>query len=282
MELKSLLGGNLLPLDKRFYCSMPASRNVGDGISLGMINLRNVVVVLFAAMLLAVPVVQADPAMASPESQLILSRYLDASQSHEAVLRGVSMEVDIDASLPKLKKAGKLRALRSISKVGRITYRVLGFQGDDTIKKDVIGRYLTAEQQTQQTDDKYAITPANYKFKFKGKQRLENGREAYAFQLQPKKKAVGLFKGEMWLDANTYLPVVERGRLVKNPSIFFKKVDFERQFAILNGVAVPQRMNSRINTRMFGTVEVNINYSHFASTATTSEVSSVFHTAGTE
>ena len=47
---------------------------------------------------------------------------------------------------------------------------------------------------------------------------------------------------------------------VKNPSIFFKKVDFERAFAIQNGVSVPARMNSTIHTRIVGVVELDVNY----------------------
>jgi hypothetical protein len=195
----------------------------------------------------------------------IINKYLQATQTHEDSLRGVSMQVDINADVPSLKEHGRLRALRKISNVGQITYHVLGFQGDNTIKNQVIARYLQAEQQGQ-GDQSLAITPANYKFKFKG-QKEENGRKLYVFQLAPRKKRVGLFKGEIWLDANTALPVYEKGRLVKNPSIFFKKVDFERAFAIQNGLAVPQSMSSTIDVRLIGKVHLNIDYSNFTPTS---------------
>ena len=147
-----------------------------------------------------------------------------------------------------------------MSNVGRITYRVLGFQGDNTVKKDVIARYLQADQQGQ-NDANLTLSPTNYKFKFKGVKRTDNGQDAYVFQLTPRKKRVGLFKGELWLDASSCLPLYEKGRLVKNPSIFFKKVDFERAFLIQNGVSVPARMNSTIHTRIVGKVELYVNYS---------------------
>ena len=199
----------------------------------------------------------------SGDSESIIARYLQASQLHEDVLRGASMEVDINASVPGLKKEGRLRALRKISKVGQITYRVLGFQGDNTVKKEVIARYLTAEQQAQ-GDEKMSITPANYKFKLKGRKSLQMGGNVYIFALTPRKKQVGLFKGEVWLDATTCLPVLEKGRLVKNPSIFFRRVDFERAFSIQNGAAVPSHMKSTIDTRLIGKVELNIDYTHYA------------------
>jgi hypothetical protein len=202
------------------------------------------------------------------QSDAIISKYLQATQTREDVLRGASMQVDINANVPKLKEHGRLRALRNISKVGQITYHVLGFQGDNTVKNQVIARYLQAEQQGQ-GDQTLAITPTNYKFKYKGEKSTQQGAQVYIFQLSPRKKRVGLFKGEIWLDASTCLPVFEKGRLVKNPSIFFKKVDFERAFAIQNGLPVPAYMNSTIDTRLIGKVELNISYSNFEQNAET-------------
>jgi hypothetical protein len=199
----------------------------------------------------------------SSETSAIIQSYLSATQGRQSSLQGVSMDVDIDASVPHLQKYGKLHALRNISKLGKITYKVLGFQGDSTVKQEVISRYLDAEQESQ-TYKGIAITPANYKFKFKGRQKLSaDAGWVYVFALSPRKKAPGLFKGEMWLDEATFLPVFEKGRLVKNPSIFFKHVDFERAYKIDNGMAVPQSMSSVIDCRLVGKVQLNVNYTNF-------------------
>ncbi len=197
----------------------------------------------------------------SGSSKAIISKYLQATTEQTATPN--SMEVEINASVPRLQQHGKLRALRKISKVGLITYRVLGFQGDNTVKKEVIARYLQAEQQSQ-SDPGLMLTPKNYKFKLKGERVVQGSEQVYMFQVAPRKKRVGLFKGELWLDAGSYLPVLEKGRLVKNPSIFFKKVDFERAFSIQNGVSVPAHMTSTINTRVVGIVELDINYTSVA------------------
>lgn len=219
---------------------------------------------LVFSLLLPLSAVAADPGAASgndasDESAGIINRYLIATQGHDS-LRGASMEVDINASVPKLKENGKLRALRKISKVGQITYRILAFQGDNTVKNQVIARYLQAEQQGQGDQD-ISITPQNYKFKFRGERTDDAGARVYVFQLSPVKKRVGLFKGELWLDTRSCLPVYEKGRLVKNPSIFFKQVDFERGFAIQNGLSVPSYISSVINTRLVGKVELRVNFS---------------------
>jgi len=224
------------------------------------LKLRSIAV---SAILLAVSAwsLHADVADSSDDangsSKAIIGKYLEASNQQTAAAN--SMEVEINASVPRLQQHGKLRALRKISKVGLITYRVLGFQGDNTVKKEVIARYLQAEQKSQ-SDPGLTLTPANYKFKLKGERQTPESGVVYMFQVSPRKKRVGLFKGELWLDAHSYLPVLEKGRLVKNPSIFFKNVDFERAFAIQNGVSVPAHMSSTIDTRVVGKVELDINY----------------------
>src|SRR5205823_14911641 len=226
-------------------------------------NIKRKLLGCFAALLILAPLgfgaADGDnKSDAKADASAIIAKYLQTTQNHQDTAQSASMQVDIAASVPKLKEQGKLRALRKISKVGHITYRILGFQGDNTIKNQVIARYLQAEQQGQ-GDESLAIIPSNYKFKYKGTKQ-ENGHDVYVFQLSPRKKRVGLFKGEMWLDTKTYLPVYEKGRLVKSPSIFFKKVDFDRAFAIQNGLAVPQSMSSTIDVRLIGKVHLNINY----------------------
>jgi hypothetical protein len=212
----------------------------------------------------AVAAVAADDQDENPDSNTaaIVQKYLQAQQDNEDALRGASMKVDIQAAVPGLKEHGRLSALRKISKVGQVTYKQLGFQGDGTIKRDVISRYLQAEQQGQ-GDPSLAITPANYKFKFKGLKILNDGRRVYVLQVAPRKKKVGLFKGQVWLDTKTYLPLVEKGRLVKNPSIFFKKVDFERDYAVKDGIPIPQHLSSTIDVHLIGTVELSIDYSDY-------------------
>ena len=63
----------------------------------------------------------------------------------QEALRDMSMEVHMEGRIPKLKKEGKLSALRKISSLGKITYKTVSFWGDDTVKKEVMARYMTAE-----------------------------------------------------------------------------------------------------------------------------------------
>jgi hypothetical protein len=197
-----------------------------------------------------------------PEEEMV-SRYVDAIQQQQGALRGGTMEVDIDASVPQMKTKGKLHALKSISKLGKITYHALGFSGDNSVKTEVIARYLKAEVDAAQDGQNFTISPENYKFKYKGMEERD-GRDVYILHVNPRHKKVGLFKGELWLDAQTYLPVRESGSFVKTPSIFLKKMQFVRVYEIQNGVSVPQRLESKAEVRFIGPVELNINYLKFS------------------
>ncbi len=170
----------------------------------------------------------------------------------------------MSASLPRLKKQGRLHALRRISALGRITYEMLRFEGDNTVKNQVIVRYLTAEAEAQrQQAPAIAVTPANYKFKYKGQGQLD-GRPVHIFDVAPRKKRQGLFKGQIWIDAATYLRVLETGYLVKNPSIFLKRVAFVRRYEIRDGFSVPRQVQSVVDTRLVGKAELTIDFSNFS------------------
>ncbi|MEO8026624.1 MAG: hypothetical protein ABI823_09120 [Bryobacteraceae bacterium] len=208
----------------------------------------------------------AAPEMAETDTDVrtteILDKYVTASKTQSETLKGLQMDVDIDAKLLKLQKYGKMHALRSISKIGQITYNYFRFSGDSTIKKDVIARYLTAESEAKDLSS-LALTPANYKFKYRGLVERDN-HVMYIFQVTPRKKMVGLYKGELWLDQATCMPVREAGKFVKNPSVFLKNVEFVREYELKDGIAYPSRIESTIETRIVGKAEITVNYSNYS------------------
>jgi len=126
----------------------------------------------------------------------------------------------------------------------------------------VIAKYLQAEQDSQE-DPTIAVTPDNYKFKFKGRSELD-GRDIYTFQVTPKKKRDKLYKGEICVDAATYLRVQESGYLVKNPSLVIRKVHFVRKYDIRDGISVPRQLQSQMDTWVVGRVELTVDYSNFS------------------
>jgi hypothetical protein len=181
-------------------------------------------------------------ALSAPDA--IVENYCAAARSQQQLFKGASMDVEMDATLPQLKKQGKLHALRRISALGRISYEKLRFEGDGTAQS-------------------VAVTLENYKFKYKAKDTW-NGRDVHVFQVTPRKKRQGLFQGEVWIDAATYLRVRESGHLVKNPSVFLKRVEFVRNYEIRDGYAAPKRVESVVETRLVGKAELTIDFTNFS------------------
>ena len=221
--------------------------------------------ILFAFILCAA----GSPEAPSPEA--IIDRHSAAERAQSQALQTASMELDIQASVPKLQKHGRLQALRRISALGRITYEVLHFEGDGAIKKHVIEHYLTAERDAQAEQSALAVTPDNYKFKFKGRSRLDD-RDVYVFDVTPRHKRDGLFKGSLWIDASTYMSVRESGRLVKNPSMLWaRNVQFIREYDIKDGISTPRQMQTTGEALGFGKVELTVSYNVALDRGTASE-----------
>jgi hypothetical protein len=209
------------------------------------------------------------PVFAEPDEkerigEELFARYQTALVNQKDALKSVDMEVLMEGRIVKLKKEGKMSALKRVSSVGRVSWKLLGFWGDDTVKKEVMARYMQADQEASAGTNKngdISITPDNYKLKYKGLNDRD-GRPVHIFELKPKHKRVGLFKGELWLQPETCLPVREVGRLVKNPSIFIKRMEFVRDYEIRDGVAYLKRMESHTDTRIVGRADLNIEYAN--------------------
>jgi len=166
--------------------------------------------------------------------------------------------IEIHASLPGLEKTGELQAIRRLPPRAGSRYQVIQLAGDRTVKDQVIVRYLHAEERAADIPAAdVAITPANYKFVYKGA--VDDGeRQAYIFEITPRRKRDGLIKGELWLDQQTGVAVRESGRLVKSPSVFIKRVAVTQENTLRDGVVASRLTHIRVDTRLVGRAELVI------------------------
>src|SRR5579883_2590197 len=214
-------------------------------------------VTLSLAILLPAEVAEADNS-----TDPLIAKYIEASKTQQAYLRDSTMDVKIDAEIPKWHKSGTLNALRIVSKLGKITYDHLLFSGDKEVQKEVVARFLNLETHPPDGSQSYAIVPENYKFKYRGVQD-QNGRRVHVLQVSPRKKRENLFKGEIWLDEKTYMPVHEEGKFVKSP-LFVKSIEFSRDYELQDGVAVPSHYTGKVDTRVVGPAQIAVQFSHFS------------------
>jgi hypothetical protein len=165
--------------------------------------------------------------------------------------------IEIEASLPRLEGNARLRAIRRLLPQGKPKYQVLESVGDQTVKEQVIFRYLSGDTKAADIPAaSVAITPANYNFSYKGA-RNNAGVMAYVFGIKPRKKRTGLIRGELWIDDNGAV-VRESGYLVKSPSIFVKRVNVTRETDVREGQPEERTTHLSIDARLVGRAELTI------------------------
>jgi len=186
---------------------------------------------------------------------------IDLAKSRNKLLRGVTMVTKFAGKVTQLNRFAKIEARRHVDADGGVNYDVLAKDGDKTVQKELIGRFIGTEMEARnRNNEQIAVTPQNYKFKFKGA--LEDGgRKLEIFEIHPRAKRVGLFKGEIWMDVESGLSVHESGQFVKSPSVFLKNVRFVRDYEIRDGYAVPKSATIYTDTRFWGSAELDVEYS---------------------
>jgi hypothetical protein len=202
--------------------------------------------------LIASPLCSAQ-ALTPPQA---LDRYL-ASQRDRPPCSDSLFAVRIDASLPALKKRGSMTGFKRIVQPGQTAYRGLRFTGDNLIKTQVIGRFLTHDTNPPEQARDTNITPLNYNITF-DRVSPYNGLIAYVFLLKPRRKRPGLFRGELWLDAESGAPLRLWGDLVKRPSIFVRSLRFVQDYQAVHGCTQPLRLLLTARTMIAGAVEMTV------------------------
>jgi len=189
---------------------------------------------------------------ASAEAEAVLARFIAAAESAP----WATESIEIHASLPKLEKTGQLKAIRELASPSQSSFAVLERAGDRTVEEQVIARYLTVNGRAPAGPAaSAAITPANYKFTYKGF--IDDGEYfAYAFAISPRHKREGLIKGELWLDPLTAVPVHESGRLVKSPLASVRHVSITREFNVRDGVVASRLTHITCKERRVGKAEL--------------------------
>jgi hypothetical protein len=198
----------------------------------------------------------APPRMA-PELALQAFQRHAARQINEPV--SYSANTVIEAELPDTAQHGVFHLQRRFIAPKTLLFTPVKFVGDGFVKSNVIARLLQAEvdHASKGEGGRTAISDANYKFNYKGTDEID-GRVMYVFHAKPRGKRPGLFKGRIYLDANTGSLGRAEGTLVKTQSFFIKKVDFVQDYAELGDYTLPVHAHSVAKTRIVGRAVVEI------------------------
>lgn len=194
-----------------------------------------------------------------------------ALQTYESRMRRQSVELGeyndvttIDAELPQAAKKGRFRLKRMFSAPKSLAFKAVDFVGDGFVKTNVIARLLQSEVDHVQKgeDGSTAITAANYKFSYKGLDDVA-GMPVHVFQVKPRRKVPGLFKGKVYLDVYSGAMVRAEGKMVKSPSFFVKNIEFTQDYAQVGEFNLVSHIHSTADTRLIGKAIVDISHSDY-------------------
>jgi len=197
-----------------------------------------------------------------PEFALQVYRNRAGTQAEQ--LSSYSATTLIRAELPDTQQYGEYELQRQYSAPRTLAFKAVRFTGDNFVKSNVILRLLQSEVSHVEKDDPSlnAITQANYKFSYKGTSQLD-GRIVHVYQVKPRYKRAGLFKGRIYLDAYTASIVRAEGKLVKSPSFFIKKIEFVQDYGDVDSFTFPVHIHSEAQARIVGRAIVDIYHSDY-------------------
>jgi hypothetical protein len=203
------------------------------------------------------------PVRARMSPELALQVHNARTQRQARELAAYSDTTVVEAELPKTAQKGRYQVQRMFSAPRSLAFKAVNFVGDGVVKTNVNARMLQSEVDRAQKGDNadVAITNANYKFSYKGVREVEGGPLCHVFQVKPRGKRVGLFKGYVYLDAYTGGMRRAEGKMVKSPSFFVKNIEFSQDYTDVAGFDMVTHIRSTAQTRIVGKAIVDITHS---------------------
>jgi hypothetical protein len=204
-------------------------------------------------------------ASASPDA--VLDAFLQRSQEQRHQLSEYSDTTVIRADLPDTSQSGEYELRRRYVAPKTLEFKPVRFSGDNFVKTNVIIRVLQSEVDHVTKDEaaQMAIDEANYKFKHKYTVSDADGHVSYVYDVKPRKKRPGLFKGRIWVDAPSGVLRRVEGTLVKSPSFFIKRLEFVQEYEQVDGFVLPTHLHSESKVRVLGRAVVDIIHRDYTS-----------------
>jgi hypothetical protein len=196
--------------------------------------------------------------------ELALATYEQRAAQQSTQLAAYSAVTVIHAELPDTSQQGDFELQRQFNAPRTLLFKPVRFVGDKFVKANVIARLLQSEVDHVEKDDPSltALTLTNYKFSYKGKADVQ-GHLVHVFQVKPRKKRVGLFKGRVYLEAHTGSLVRVEGTAVKSPSFFVKNIQFSQDYTDIASFTLPVHMHSEAKARIVGRTIIDVTHTNY-------------------
>jgi hypothetical protein len=209
-----------------FECSFHTRSGRISGLRHRICSWGRAVLVLFMIQHLTASDLLVRP-QALPESGAF-ARYIASLEQHDPFTGVGPVGVLIEASLPHFYKDAQLLAIRKMGENERSEYLIVGVEGDGAALDEVTTRYVALQEELENLPlSSIRISPENYNFRLRGEVKTGIG-SAYVYDISPRKRRPGLFKGQIWIEAGTGAEVLISGRIADAPAVG-SSVDFVRE-----------------------------------------------------
>jgi outer membrane lipoprotein-sorting protein len=117
--------------------------------------------------------------------------------------------------------------------------------------KMIIGRMLAREAEVTKDYGVTDISPDNYDFRFSREEEVR-GQRCYVLELLPRRKDKNLLRGNIWVDADTYLLRRTEGQPAKTPSWWVRDVRIALRYGDVGGMWLQTASEATASVRILG------------------------------
>lgn len=142
----------------------------------------------------------------------------------------------------------------------------------------IVRRILASEVEITKDYASTDLSPENYGFRFIREEDV-NGQRCYVLEMLPRRKDKHLLRGDVWVDAHTYLIRRFEGQPAKNPSWWVRDVHVALAYGEVGGMWLQTASKSTAKARILGQYTVvsrDVNYQISEHVAAGSSLQTIF------
>lgn len=206
---------------------------------------------LFLYLVAAIATASAQTGSSVPTAETIIASMAQARAENRARLRPyiVTREYKLYG---KERQATKSEVVADVTFVPPDSkeYTIQQINGSG-LGKMIIGRMLEKEAEVTKDYGATDISPDNYNFRFIREEEV-SGQRCYVLELLPRRKEKNLLRGNIWVDANTYLLRRTEGEPAKAPSWWVRDVRIALRYGDVGGMWLQTASEATARVRILG------------------------------
>ena len=198
-----------------------------------------------------------------PSLQEILDRMMSRNTWQDRTLLEFHAFRKFHAANVRFKAESTMYVQTVFRRPDQLQSTVTSHEGSTLIRSRVFDKILEAENETRAKKDKQQvdIIPTNYNFSLLGAEDC-NGRSCYHMRISPRRRDKYALDGEVWIDAEDYSIVRIHGAPAKRPSLWTLKTEIDRRYMKVDGIWLPERLDSSSNIMIAGHSVLSIEYTY--------------------